>query len=82
MEFFLFGFIIGVALAAFRAAWLSDRIEADDSMYNTPDRIGRNSPYSVPAKANQLEEERLTNGNYFWMSINYLQRLNPTHVWH
>ena len=56
MEFFLFGFIIGVALAAFRAAWLSDRIEADDSMYNTPDRIGRNSPYSVPTKANQLEE--------------------------
>ena len=40
MEFFLFGFIIGAVIAALMNMWLT-RIdeEADDSMYNTPDRI-------------------------------------------
>ena len=53
MEFLLFGFILGFFLAALRALWLADRIEADDSLYNTPETYGENGPYTVPKKAKQ-----------------------------
>ena len=53
MEFVLFGFILGIFLAALRAMWLNRDPDSEDSLYNTPETYGKNGPYTVPKKAKQ-----------------------------